>query len=91
MKKQIKKISEFIKKDINKDEKREYKLDKSTLEKRKEELMKGIANNKQSMWIWIVLVILTCWTIIGAIVFGILAMISHDMKTKKEIELSKYK
>jgi uncharacterized membrane protein len=56
---------------------------------KREQLLKGIANNKQSMWIWIIIGILFCWTIIGAIGGIIGAFVCHDMKTKKEIELSK--
>lgn len=55
---------------------------------RRIELMKGISNNKQSMWLWIIFSILLCWTIIAPIIGIIFACISHSMKTKKEIELA---
>lgn len=54
---------------------------------KKEKLLRGIKDNKQSMWIWIIFGILTFWTIIGAIIGVIGAFWCHELKSQKEIKL----
>ena len=59
--------------------------------KTKGELLRDISNHKQSMWFWIIIAILFCWTGIGLVVGLLGAFICHEMKTDKEIKLVELK
>ncbi len=48
-------------------------------------LVKKINDHKQTMWIGIIL----CFTIVGAIIGLPIAIIGHELKSKKEQELAK--
>ena len=54
---------------------------------KKKELIRGINNNTQSIWIWGVLTILFCWTILVPVI-GIIGMIAaFEMRSKKKQKL----
>lgn len=48
----------------------------------KKELIKKITDNNQTMWIGIIVAILFCWTVIGAIIGIIIAVIASEDKRK---------
>ena len=53
----------------------------------KKELMKGISNNNQTMWIGIIIAILFFWSGVGLNLGLIIALIGYESKKGKEREL----
>lgn len=54
----------------------------------KAELMQKISDHQQTMWFGIIFAILFCWTGIGLIIGLVIAIIGHELKTKKQIKLN---